>query len=78
MTEVKTAMTTKKEERSEKKKGGYCFHGRRPDEMRKCPYGIPRLCFSKGNTFHKFKHALSEVALKYCRNLGKLINLGKY
>jgi hypothetical protein len=36
------------------------------------------LRFGKGNHFHTFKQALSEVALKEYGNLGKLINLGKY
>jgi hypothetical protein len=78
MSETETAMTTKKDETSEKKKGGYPFKGRRPDKTKKSPDSILVLCVGKGNNFHKFKHALSEATLKEYRNLGKLINLGKY
>jgi hypothetical protein len=38
--------------------------------------GIPMLRYGKSNNFHKFKHVLSEAALKEFGNLGKLITWG--
>jgi hypothetical protein len=76
MSEMKTAATTKKDDSGEKKQS-YWPYGKKPDNATKKD-GIPMLCYGKGNNFHKFKHALSEVALKEFWNLAKLINLGKY
>jgi hypothetical protein len=59
------------------KKQSYRPYGRKPDDATKKD-GIPMLCYGKGNSFHKLKHALSEAAFKEFGNLGKLINLGKY
>jgi hypothetical protein len=76
MSDVKIAATTKKEDLGEKKQS-FRPYGRKSDDTTKKD-GIPMLRFGKGNNYHKFKHALSEVALKEFGNLGKLINLGKY
>jgi hypothetical protein len=75
MSDAKTAAATKKEDGE--KKQGYRPYGKKPDDTTKKD-GIPMLHYGKGNNFHKFKHALSEAALKDFGNLGKLINLGKY
>jgi hypothetical protein len=76
MSETKTAATTKKDESGEKKQS-YRPYGKKPDDATRKD-GIPMLHYGKGNNFHKFKHALSEVASKEFGNLGKLIHLGKY
>jgi hypothetical protein len=46
--------------------------------IRRDTSGVPILRFGKGNNFHRFKQALSEVSLKEFGNLGKLIQKGKY
>jgi hypothetical protein len=78
MSESKSNSVTKKEDQEKKQSGGQCFYLRKQDDTKKSTDGIPILRYGKGNNFHKFKHALSEVALKEFGNLGKLINLGKY
>jgi hypothetical protein len=78
MSESKATSMTKKDEPEKKQGGGHRYFVRKPDDNKKMSDGIPMLKFGKGNNFHKFKHALSEVALKEFGNLGKLINLGKY
>ena len=78
MSESKSNSVTKKEDQEKKQSGGQCFYLRKQDDTKKSTDGIPVLRYGKGNNFHKFKHALSEVALKEFGNLGKLINLGKY
>jgi hypothetical protein len=76
MSDVRTAATTKKEDLGEKKQT-YRHYGRKSEDNAKKD-GIPMLRYGKGNNYHKFKQALSEVALKEFGNLGKLINLGRY
>jgi hypothetical protein len=76
MSDSKTAAATTGKENIQGKKQSHRLYGRKPEENKKD--GIPMLRFGKGNNFHKFKQALSEVALREYGNLGKLINLGKY
>jgi hypothetical protein len=76
MSDTKTAAATTGKENGQGKKQSHRLYGRKPEEIKKD--GIPMLRYGKGNNFHKFKQALSEVALREYGNLGKLINLGKY
>jgi hypothetical protein len=70
MSDMKTAATTKKEDPGEKKQS-FRPYGRKSDDTTRKD-GIPMLRFGKGNNYHKFQHALSEVALKEFGNLVKL------
>jgi hypothetical protein len=76
MSQSKTAAATTGKENGQGKKQSHRLYGRKPEEIKKD--GVPILRYGKGNNFHKFKQALSEVALKEYGNLGKLINLGMY
>jgi hypothetical protein len=54
-------------------KAGTCTPRQGHEVIRRDTSGGPILWFGKGNNFHRFKQALSEVSLKEFGNLGKLI-----
>jgi hypothetical protein len=76
MSESKTAAATTGKENGQGKRQSHRLYCRKPEKIKKD--GVPMLRYGKENNFHKFKQALSDVALKEYGNLGKLINLGKY